>query len=129
MCIIEDPGYGKDADLEAATLWQLLKNKTEVKYSAVKQQILDQLMNVISTSRKEKVIRASVSLLSVLISEDKTIIEGIKRMELHLYYLASVLNRNVHEAVIVIYMLNPSPSEIKCLELLPALVEVACNSK
>ena len=128
MCITEDSGYGKDADLEVATLWELLNNKTEVKYSAVKQQILDQLMNVISTSRKEKVIRASVSILSVLISEDKTIIEGIKRKDLHLFYLASALKRNVHEAAIVIYMLNPSPSEIKSLELLPALVEVACNS-
>ncbi|XP_020276474.1 putative E3 ubiquitin-protein ligase LIN-1 isoform X2 [Asparagus officinalis] len=128
LCITDGTGCGTDGDLEVRTLWELLNNKTEVKYSSVKQEIFDQLMTMISTSRKEKVIRASVSIMSVLISEDKTIVEGIKRKDLHLYYLASALKKNVHEAAIVIYMLNPSPSEIKSLELLPALVEVACNS-
>lgn len=128
ICITEGPVYEKGNDAEVTTLWELLNNKREVKYSSVKQEILEQLMNIISTSRKEKVIRASVSILSVLISEDKTIVEVIKRKDLHLYYLAGALKRNVHEAAIVIYMLNPTPSEIKSLELLPALVDVACNS-
>lgn len=128
ICITEGPVYENDADLQVTTLWDLLNNKREVKCSSVKRGILDQLMNIISSSTKETVIRASVSILSILISEDKTIVDCIKRKELHLYYLASALKRNVHEAAIAIYMLNPSPSEIRSLELLPALVEVACNS-
>ncbi|KAL0414749.1 UNVERIFIED_CONTAM: putative E3 ubiquitin-protein ligase LIN [Sesamum radiatum] len=39
------------------------------------------------------------------------------------------LKRNIHEAVILIYLINPSPAEIKTLELLPCLVEVVCTSK
>ncbi|KAG0495416.1 hypothetical protein HPP92_000107 [Vanilla planifolia] len=38
------------------------------------------------------------------------------------------LKRNVHEAAILIYLLNPSPSDIRSLELLPTLVEIACSS-
>ncbi|KAJ6824232.1 putative E3 ubiquitin-protein ligase LIN-1 isoform X1 [Iris pallida] len=128
LCISEGPGTRKDVDLEITTLWELLNNKPEVKYSSTRREILDQLMKIISTSEKVQVIRASLYILSILILEDRTIIEDIKRNDLHLCSLASALKKNVQEAAIVIYLLNPSPSEIKRLELLPALVEVACNS-
>ncbi|WOL00436.1 E3 ubiquitin-protein ligase [Canna indica] len=119
--------HHEDADLEVTTIWELLKRRKVVKYNSSKQQMLGQLLEIISASEKEKIIRGSVTVLLLLISEDKTIIQDIKKKELHLYYLASALKRNVHEAAILIYMLNPSPSEIRSLELLPALVEVACT--
>ncbi|WOL10325.1 E3 ubiquitin-protein ligase [Canna indica] len=119
-------GNCEDADLDVTTIWELLK-KQEVKHSSTKEQMLDQLLEIISASKKEKMIRESVSTLLLLISKDKTIIQDIKKKDSHLYYLASALKRNVHEAAILIYLLNPSPSEIRSLELLPALVEVACS--
>ncbi|XP_072996839.1 putative E3 ubiquitin-protein ligase LIN-1 isoform X2 [Typha latifolia] len=129
LCFPEHPGKCEDAGFEVTTTtWELLNDRTEVKYSFVKQDILDQLLDKISTSKTEKVIRASVSTLLLLISEDRTILEDIKRKDLHLYGLAGALKRNVHEAAILIYLLDPSPSEMKSLELLPALLEVACNS-
>lgn len=127
ICLPEGRGNCEDADLEVTTIWELLKMQKEVKHSLTKQQILDQLLEIVSASKKEKFIRESVSILLLLISEDKTIIQDIKKKDLHLYYLASALKRNVHEAAILIYLLNPSPSEIRSLELLPALVEVACS--
>nr|XP_009411673.2 PREDICTED: putative E3 ubiquitin-protein ligase LIN-1 [Musa acuminata subsp. malaccensis] len=127
ICFPEGRGNREDADLEVTTIWELLKKQKEVKHSLTKQQILDQLLEIVSASKKEKFIRESVSILLLLISEDKTIIQDIKKKDLHLYYLASALKRNVHEAAILIYLLNPSPSEIRSLELLPALVEVACS--
>ncbi|URE36106.1 WD domain, G-beta repeat [Musa troglodytarum] len=127
ICFPEGRGNREDADLEVTTIWELLKKQNEVKHSVTKQQILDQLLEIVSASKKEKIIRESVSILLLLISEDKTIIQDIKKKDLHLYYLASALKRNVHEAAILIYLLNPSPSEIRSLELLPALVEVACS--
>lgn len=128
LCIPEGTGKCQDADAEVLTIWEILNKKTEVKYSSFKREILDQLLDIISTSKKEKVIRASVSTLLVLISEDRTVLEDIKRKDLHMNDLASALKRNVHEAAMLIYLLKPPPSEIKNLELLPALVEVACNS-
>ncbi|KAG1338712.1 putative E3 ubiquitin-protein ligase LIN-1 [Cocos nucifera] len=128
LCFSEGPGKCEDDDLEVATIGEILNTKKKVKYSSVKQEILDQLLDIISTSKKERVIRASVSMLLLLISEDKAVIEDIKKKDLHLNYLASALKRNVQEAAVLIYLLNPSPTEIKGLELLPALVEVACNS-
>ncbi|XP_008789861.4 putative E3 ubiquitin-protein ligase LIN-1 isoform X1 [Phoenix dactylifera] len=128
LCFSEGQGKCEDADVEVATIWELLNTKKEVRYSSVKQEILDQLLHIISTSEKEKPIRASVSMLLLLISEGKAVIEDIKKKDLHLNILASALKRNVQEAAILIYLLNPSPTEIKGLEILPALVEVACNS-
>ncbi|PKA57685.1 Putative E3 ubiquitin-protein ligase LIN-1 [Apostasia shenzhenica] len=121
--------YGKSADWKINTMWELLHNETQLKYSSTKQETIEQLLKIISCSKKEKEIRVSVTVLLVLIFEDETIIEDIKRKNIQLYDLAKALKRNVHEAAILIYLLNPSPLEIRNLELLPALVEVACTSK
>ncbi|XP_017697411.2 putative E3 ubiquitin-protein ligase LIN-1 isoform X2 [Phoenix dactylifera] len=128
LCFSEGPGKYEDDDLEVTTIGEIFNTKKKVKYSSVKQGILDQLLDIISTSKTEKVIRESVSMLLLLISEDKAVIEDIKKKDLLLNYLANALKRNVQEAAILIYLLNPSPTQIKGLELLPALVEVACNS-
>ncbi|KAK1278766.1 putative E3 ubiquitin-protein ligase LIN-1 [Acorus gramineus] len=127
LCFSEGPGKFEAAGLKVSTVMAMLNNKSELKYSLFKQEILNQLLDVISSSKEEKVIRASLSILLTLIAEDRSVIEDIKKKKMYLHDLASVLKRNVYEAVVIIHMLNPSPIEIKDLELLPTLVEVACN--
>jgi len=118
-----------DAGSEVTTIWQLLSNTYEVRHrSSVRQDILDQLLDSISTSKKDKVIRASVYVLLLMISEDRNMMRGIKRKDFHLSNLATALKRDVHEAVILIYLLDPTPLEIKNLDLLPSLLHIACNS-
>ncbi|XP_004963834.1 putative E3 ubiquitin-protein ligase LIN-1 [Setaria italica] len=118
-----------DAGSEVTTIWQLLNNTYEVRHkSSVRQDILDQLLDSISTSKKDKVIRASVYVLLLMISEDRNVMRGIKRKDFHLSNLATALKRDVHEAAILIYLLDPTPLEIKNLDLLPSLLRVACNS-
>ncbi|KAF7837811.1 putative E3 ubiquitin-protein ligase LIN-1 [Senna tora] len=97
-------------------------------YDFLKDVILDELLMAISTSKEEKEIRASVSILTTIISRNKSIIEDIKKKGLKLYDLASALKQNVHEAAILIYLINPSPIDIKTLELLPTLMEIVCTS-
>ncbi|GAA0167431.1 hypothetical protein LIER_43790 [Lithospermum erythrorhizon] len=77
------------------------------------------LLKAISTSKEEKVIRASVCILTTMISANRSIADDVKRKGLRLYDLATALRRNVHEAATLIYLINPSPAEIKTLELLP----------
>ncbi|KAF6143709.1 hypothetical protein GIB67_021719 [Kingdonia uniflora] len=120
--------YDEDKHVEVSIMWEILTNTTEEKYCMLKDVILDKLLNAISTSKEERVIRASVSILSTIISKNDMVIEDIKKRGLSLCDLASALKRNVHEAAILIYLINPSPGEMKSLELLPALLEVACNS-
>ncbi|CAL2226961.1 unnamed protein product [Prunus armeniaca] len=90
--------------------------------------ILDQLLAGISTSKEEMVIRASVSILTSIVAANKSAIEDIKKKGLQLSDLASALKRDVHEAAILFYLTNPSPAEIKSLEILPILAGVMCNS-
>ena len=122
-------GLGKyeEAGLEVTSVWEMLTSKPAAKYCSLKQGILHQLLDIISSSKEERLIRTSVYVLLVLISEDQLVIEDIKRKDLHLCCLARALKTNIQEAVILIYMLKPTPSEIKDLELLPSLVEIACN--
>lgn len=97
-------------------------------YTFLKDVILDELLMAISTSKEERELRASVSILTSIISRNKSIIEDIKKKGLKLYDLASALKQNVHEAAILIYLINPSPIDIKTLELLPTLMEIVCTS-
>ncbi|XP_038894856.1 putative E3 ubiquitin-protein ligase LIN-1 isoform X1 [Benincasa hispida] len=130
LCFSEGLGdYNDECAVEVSTVYKMLNNKTGVQYTMLKDLIMDQLVTGISTSKEEKVIRASVSLLTTIISENNSVIEDIKKKGLQLCDLATALKHNVHEAAILIYLISPSPREIKSLELLPVLVEIICTSK
>ncbi|KAI3906784.1 hypothetical protein MKW98_004817 [Papaver atlanticum] len=102
--------------------------EAEVKFEQLRNATLDQLLNIISTSKEERVIRVVVSVLLTMIAENKTVIEDIKRKGLRLCNLVTALKCNVHDAATLIYLISPSPKEIKGFELLPQLLKVACNS-
>lgn len=120
--------HEEDYATEISTVYKLLHGKRGLKYSLLKDIILDQLLTAISTSKEEQVIRSSVIILSTIISGNKSAIEDLKRKGLQLNDLATALRRNVQEASILIYLTNPSPEEMKTLEILPFLVEVVCTS-
>lgn len=128
LCFSEEFGDNKDYTVDLTTIYELLNNKTGLKYSLLKDIIIDQLLRAISTSREEHVIRESVSVLSIIISRNRSLVDDVKRKGLQLNHLATALKKNVHEAAILIYLINPSPAEIKTLELLPCLVDVVCAS-
>ncbi|XP_060197763.1 putative E3 ubiquitin-protein ligase LIN-1 [Lycium barbarum] len=128
LCFSEEFGDYKDHTVDLTTIYELLNNKTGLKYSLLKDIIIDQLLRAISTSKEEHVIRESVSVLSIIISRNRSLVDDVKRKGLQLNHLATALKKNVHEAAILIYFINPSPVEIKTLELLPSLVDVVCAS-
>ena len=129
LCFSDGQGiYNEDSTLEVTTIYEMLTNKTGVKYHLLKDAILDQLLSSISTSKKEGVVRASVSILSTIIAGNKSVLEDIKKKGLQLGHLANALKGNVYEAATLIYLTNPSPTEIKTLELLPTLMNVVCTS-
>ncbi|CAJ2662194.1 unnamed protein product [Trifolium pratense] len=119
---------GEEYIVNTASIFESLIGSSGANYGSLKDVILDELLIVISTSKEEKELRASVSILTTIISRNKSIIDDVKRKGLRLCDLASALKQNVHEAVILIYLINPSPIDIKSLELLPILVEIVCNS-
>ncbi|KAK7303780.1 hypothetical protein RJT34_14696 [Clitoria ternatea] len=114
--------------VDIASIYESLISSSGATYASLKDVILDELLIAISTSKEERKIRASVSILTTIISRNKSIIEDVKKKGLRLCDLASALKQNVHEAAILIYLINPSPVDIKTLELLPILVEIVCTS-
>lgn len=112
---------------EITAIYEMLSNKSGVKYTMLKDVILDQLVTAISTSEEDRVVRISVSILTTIVQGNQSVLTDIKRKGLRLRDLATALKRNVHEAATLIYLINPSPTEIKTLEILPTLVEVVCS--
>lgn len=119
---------GDEYTVDIASIYESLTRSSGNTYSSLKDVLLDELLIVISTSKEEREIRESVSILTTIISRNKSVIEDIKKKGLRLCDLASALKQNVHEAAILIYLINPSPIDIKTLELLPILVEIVCTS-
>ncbi|XP_019439295.1 PREDICTED: putative E3 ubiquitin-protein ligase LIN-1 isoform X2 [Lupinus angustifolius] len=120
---------GEEYTVDTASIYECLTSSSGNTYASLKDVLLDELLIVISTSKEEREIRASVSTLTTIISRNKSVIEDIKKKGLRLCDLASALKQNVHEAAILIYLINPSPIDIKTLELLPVLVEIVCTSR
>ncbi|KAL8263686.1 hypothetical protein R6Q59_021816 [Mikania micrantha] len=114
---------------EITTVYEMLANKPGLKYSLLKDVILDQLLMALSTSKEQGVTRASVSVLSSIISSNRSVIDEIKKKGLNLHDLANALKRDVYEAAVLIYLINPSPNELKTLELIPALVKIICSPR
>lgn len=119
---------GKDYAVEITAIYRMLNNKHGVKYTILKDVILEQLLIAVSTSKEETVIRASVTVLTTIVSTNISVVDDIKKKGLRLTDLARALKHNVHEAATLIYLIKPSAAEIKTLELLPTLVEVICTS-
>ncbi|KAJ3676134.1 hypothetical protein LUZ60_003546 [Juncus effusus] len=115
---------------EIITIWEFINNQKELKYNYFKHDIFEQLLYGISSSQKDiKIMRASVNILIRMISQDKTILQDlIKNKLINLDDLSNAVKKNIHEAVILIYLLNPSPMEIKTLDLLSNLIEIASNN-
>ncbi|XP_050921255.1 putative E3 ubiquitin-protein ligase LIN-1 isoform X2 [Lathyrus oleraceus] len=120
--------YGEEYIVNTASIFESLIGSSGTNYGSLKDVILDELLIVISTSKEEKELRASVSILTTIVSRNKSIIEDVKKKGLRLCDLASALKQNVYEAAILIYLINPSPIDIKTLELLPIFVEIVCTS-
>ncbi|KAL1548460.1 putative E3 ubiquitin-protein ligase LIN-1 isoform X1 [Salvia divinorum] len=117
-----------DYTVEINTIYQALNTKTGLKYSLLKDMILDQLIISISASKEDIVVRTSLAILSTIITSNTFAVDYIKRKGLHLHDLAAALKRRMHEAAILIYLINPPPAEVRSLELLPCLVEVVCTA-
>ncbi|CAN8269578.1 unnamed protein product [Cochlearia groenlandica] len=113
---------------EVTMIYQMLNGKKGVKYTMLKDVILDQLLSAISSSKEKTVVKASMTALTKIISVNRTAIDEVKKKGLNLSHLANALKQNVQEAAILIYLIKPSPIEIKSLELLPALVDVVSSS-
>ncbi|XP_048136310.1 putative E3 ubiquitin-protein ligase LIN-1 isoform X2 [Rhodamnia argentea] len=113
--------------IQITAIYETLNDNNGVKHAALKDVLLDQLLQAISTSKEERVIRMSVSILTTIALTNQSVLGDIRKKGLQLRDLASALKRNVHEAAILIYLINPSPTEIKTLELLPNLVEIVCT--
>ncbi|EFH60872.1 transducin family protein, partial [Arabidopsis lyrata subsp. lyrata] len=113
---------------EVTMIYQMLNRKEGFKYRMLKDVILDQLFTAISSSEEKTVIKASMTALTKIISVNRTALEEVKRKGLNLSHLANALKQNVQEAAILIYLIKPSPTEIKSLELLPALVDVVAST-
>ncbi|KAI3703374.1 hypothetical protein L1987_73400 [Smallanthus sonchifolius] len=132
LCFSEKLGEPANDDdsttAEITTVYEMLANKPGLKYSLLKDVILDQLLMALSTSKEQGVTRASVSILSSIISSNRSVIDEIKKKGLSLHDLANALKRDVYEAAVLIYLINPSPNEIKTLELMPTLIKIICSS-
>ncbi|CAL0301615.1 unnamed protein product [Lupinus luteus] len=120
---------GEKHTVDIASIYESLTSSSGNTYASLKDVLLDELLIVISTSKDKREIRESVSTLTTIISRNKSVIEDIKKKGLRLCDLASALKQNVHEAAILIYLINPSPIDIKTLELLPILIDIVCTSQ
>ncbi|KVH91984.1 Armadillo-type fold, partial [Cynara cardunculus var. scolymus] len=133
LCFSEGLGKSQDHDDDSSTVeitavYEMLASKPGLKYSLLKDVILDQLLMALSTSKEQGVTRASVSILSSIISGNPSVIQELKKKGLKLDDLANALKRDVYEAAVLIYLINPSPNEIKTLQLMPTLVKIICTS-
>lgn len=65
--------------LEIMAVYKMLDKKTGVKYTMLKEIILNQLLAAISTSKEDRIVRMSVSILTTNALGNQSVLQDIKR--------------------------------------------------
>ncbi|BFI30157.1 hypothetical protein MPTK2_3g09570 [Marchantia polymorpha subsp. ruderalis] len=112
----------------AALAWVESKGDTSVASSLSKAGVVEGLMEVLSSSKEDDVLRSVVFLLSDLISRDESTRQAVLRVDPSFESTLTVLkNPRVPQAAVLLHLLKVPSAQIAVLKLVPALVAVLKN--
>ncbi|GER39890.1 transducin family protein [Striga asiatica] len=66
---------GEDHTIDLKSIYEMLNSKPGLKYSLLKDIILDQLLTAISTSKEDRVVWTSFAILSTIVIQNQEAIE------------------------------------------------------
>jgi hypothetical protein len=130
LCTAEELTECEAAVRQIVHIWIEKKGSPAIVASLSKVAVIDGLMEVLSNSVNEEILRATVSLLSVLVFKDELARHAVVRADPSYETIVNVLQmEGVPQAAVLLYLLKPGSGHLAAMEIIPSVVKVLQESE
>ncbi len=130
LCTAEELTECEAAVRQIVHIWIEKKGSPAIVASLSKVAVIDGLMEVLSNSVNEEILRATVSLLSVLVFKDELARHAVVRADPSYETIVNVLQmEGVPQAAVLLYLLKPESGHLAAMEIIPSVVKVLQESE
>ncbi|CAN1330912.1 Putative E3 ubiquitin-protein ligase LIN-1 [Linum perenne] len=125
LCMSEILDESEVAVLRIERFWQEGKNLGfDVESMLARPAVVSGFVEILFNSVDPTVLRATVFLLSELGSRDKSVAQTLTRVDSDVDCIVALFNKGLLEAVVLIYLLRPSPGNLMEMEMVDSLLAV-----
>ncbi|CAN0901538.1 Putative E3 ubiquitin-protein ligase LIN-1 [Linum grandiflorum] len=126
LCMSEILDESEAAVLRIERFWQDGKNLLgfDVQSMLARPAVVSGFVEILFNSVDPTVLRATVFLLSELGSRDKSVIQTLTRVDSDVDCIVALFKKGLLEAVVLIYLLRPSPGSLIEMDMVDSLVAV-----
>nr|XP_029120075.1 putative E3 ubiquitin-protein ligase LIN-1 isoform X2 [Elaeis guineensis] len=124
LCTFEDLQECEEAVLTIARIWKDSRTDPGIHAYLSNPKIINGFVEILSASTNREALRASIYVLSELVSVDETVGEMLSSVETNFDCLAVLLINGLAEAAVLICQLMPPYSQLVSHNLIPSLVQL-----
>ncbi|CAM6032894.1 unnamed protein product [Sphagnum compactum] len=130
LCTAEELTECEAAVRQIVHIWIEKKGSPAIVASLSKVAVIDGLMEVLSNSVNEEILRATVGLLSVLVFKDELARHAVVRADPSYETIVNVLQmEGVPQAAVLLYLLKPGSGHLAAMGIIPSVVKVLQESE
>ncbi|KAL5572637.1 hypothetical protein UlMin_022234 [Ulmus minor] len=124
LCTSEILKESETAVLRIERFWKEANMEGDIRTMLSKPPVINGFVEILFNSVDPKVLKATIFLLSELGSSDKAVIQTLTQVDSDVECIAVLLKRGLMEAVVLIYLLRASITNLVELDLLESLLVV-----
>ncbi|KAH9308456.1 hypothetical protein KI387_036367, partial [Taxus chinensis] len=124
LCTSQDLQECESAVLKISKVWQGCKANPIIQSHLAKPAVINSFLEILSNSFDAQALKATVYILSELVSVDDIAAQTLKKMDKDFECLAALVRKGLVEAAVLLYQLKPSSSQLSFHDLVPSLVHI-----
>ncbi|GLJ40383.1 hypothetical protein SUGI_0831030 [Cryptomeria japonica] len=128
LCTSQDLQECQAAVLKISKVWQGCKANPIIQSQLTKPAMINSFFEILSNSFDAQALKATVYILSELVSVDNIVSQTLMRVDPDYECLASIIRKGLAEAAVLLYQLKPSSSQLSFHDLVPSLVHIIISN-
>ncbi|XP_039124165.1 putative E3 ubiquitin-protein ligase LIN-2 [Dioscorea cayenensis subsp. rotundata] len=124
LCTSEVLAESEVAVLQIEQLWREAGPEPEVLPVLSKPAVVNGFVEILFNSPNNNVLRSTVFMLSELASRDQLVVQTLTRVDSDVDCMISLFKKGLMEAVVLIYLLSPTPESLIEMDMVDALMMV-----
>ncbi|KAM0944405.1 putative transcription factor WD40-like family [Dioscorea sansibarensis] len=124
LCTSEVLAESEVAVLQIEQLWREAGPEPEVLPVLSKPAVVNGFVEILFNSVNHNVLRSTVFMLSELASRDQLVVQTLTRVDSDVDCMISLFKKGLMEAVVLIYLLSPTPESLVEMDMIDALMMV-----
>jgi len=124
LCVSEVLKESEMAVLQIERFWQEVNMDVDIQTMLSRPQVINGFVEILFNSIDQRVLEATVFLLSEMGFRDKEVIQTLTRVDTDVECIVALFKKGLMEAVVLIYLLRPSTVSLVEMDMVDTLLEV-----